>query len=103
MAIRIRTLICQVTLTSTTVSPRTLPSASAAPPIERSATVARVLTVSPGAAPEAGGGASAGPSPSAEGPGDLSPSGPPVIDPRVIAERVYRLMLDDVRIGRERE
>jgi len=87
MAIRIQRLICNVTV-------HTSPSSSAETgPVMTSRELPTLPTTSPPTALqrtlEAGDGAAAPQSSS--------------VDPRKLADKVYRLMLDDLRIARERE
>ncbi|HEX5415997.1 MAG TPA: hypothetical protein VFZ25_10055 [Chloroflexota bacterium] len=97
MAIRIQRLNCNVTV-------QALPS-SAAP--TESAIASRDLSTWPTASPtpavqralEAGDSASAN-NPASDA-AETSPGG--AVDPRKLADKVYQLMLDDLRIARERE
>ena len=97
MAIRIQRLICNVTV-------HTLPSTSAAaesvmtsrelplrPPVTPSTALQRAL--------EAGGSAIAEGQP----PSDAEATQSTAVDSRKLADQVYRLMLEDLRIARERE
>lgn len=102
MAIRIRTLTCNVTVALPLASSPIPGLVSEAPSIGRALPIARVFAMSPSAPPEAGDGATSMGANPAPVPGEPAPAGP-MVDTRAVTERVYRLMLDDLRTARERE
>jgi hypothetical protein len=97
MALRIQRLICNVTVQASPSSP--VPTQSAAG--SREVLAPPIASPSPALqrAPEAGGSAAAiSPAPAVPGATNAG-----AVDPRKLADEVYRLMLQDLKIARERE
>jgi hypothetical protein len=95
MPLMIRRLACQVTVQR--ASPGSPPEAA---PVARALAGPADGLGGTGASPEAAGGAESAGHAETAGPG--AASGRATVDPPALADRVYRLMADDVRLGRER-